>query len=222
MKALFFSLALIGFTSMAMAQDSKVEKAPITKSKLEKQFEHLKSSSNTWQGYEVVDIKTLDAFWKSVQETVAAKDRQIEDFENAADAKLKEVQQEVVAKEQNLQVMQNKINLREQEIQENMHAITHLNVLGIAMPKQTYVWLSGGIILMLLVALGIMAVQYKSSKRVTIEKRDAYDEVALELADYKKTVRERDIKLKRELQTERNLVADLKEEMAVLKRQTQV
>lgn len=222
MKALFFSLALMCSATMVQAQDNKAEKAPAPSSKLEKQFQNLKSSSNTWQGYEVVNVKTLDAFWKSVQETVATKDKQLQNFEAEADAKLQEVRKDVAAQEQQLLTMQNQMKQREEEIQKSMHDITHLSVLGIDMPKQTYVLLSSGFILALLIALGLMAAQHKSSKSVAVEKRKAYDEVALELAEYKKTARERDIKIKRELQTERNLVEDLKEQIASLKRQPQL
>lgn len=222
MKALFFSLAFLCSATFVQAQDNKTEKAPAANTKLEKQFENLKSSSNTWQGYEVVNVKTLDSFWKAVQETVATKDKQLESFEAEAAAKLQEVRKDVAAQEQQLQAMQNEMKQREEEIQQSMHDITHLSVLGIDMPKQTYVLLSSGIILALLIALGVMAVQHKSSKRVAIEKRSAYDEVALELTEYKKTARERDMKVKRELQTERNLVEDLKEQLASVKKQPQL
>lgn len=82
--------------------------------------------------------------------------------------------------------------------------------------------LTGGIILALLIALAVMAVQHKSSKRVAVEKRNAFDEVSEELAEHKKNAREREIKIKRELQTERNLVEDMKEQLAAAKRQQQV
>jgi hypothetical protein len=222
MKAFFFSIALMCTVTFVQAQDNKPEKAPTANAKLEKQFENLKSSSNTWQGYKVVNVNTLDAFWKSVQETVAAKDKKLDTFEADADAKLQEARKDVSVQEQQMLTMQNEMKLKEAEIQQSMHNITHISVLGVDVPKQFYVILTSGIILALLTALGFMAIQHKSSKRVAVEKRKAYDDIELELNEHKKNAREREQKIKRELQTEANLVRELQQELASVKRQPQV
>ncbi|GAB3818002.1 hypothetical protein GCM10028895_14710 [Pontibacter rugosus] len=154
--------------------------------KLEKQYESLKSSSNTWQGYKVVKITTLESFWKNVQETVAEKDNKLDNFEEQADKKLQEARADVAAQEQQLQVMKQNMEQKEQEIQESMHDITHISVLGIDWPKQFYVLLTSGIIAALLIALGVMAVQHRSSKVTAIEKKKAYDEIETELNEHKK------------------------------------
>jgi len=222
MKALFFSLALMCSATFVQAQDTKTEKAPAANAQLEKQFENLKSNSNTWQGYKVVNINTLESFWKTVQETIAAKDSKLENFETEAASKLQDVRKDVAAQDQQMQALQNEMKLKEKEIQQSMHDITHISVLGMDVPKQAYLLLTGGIILALLIALGVMAVQHKNSKRVAVEKLHAYDEVAQELADHKKSAREREWKIKRELQTELNRVEEMKQELATLKRQPQV
>ncbi|WP_299754846.1 hypothetical protein [uncultured Pontibacter sp.] len=222
MKALFFSLALMCSATFVQAQGNKAEKAPAANAKLEKQFEGLKSSSNTWQGYKVVKITTLDSFWKTVQETVASKDKKLENFESEADAKLQEARKDVAAQEQQLQTMQNEMKQKEAEIQQSMHDITHISVLGIDLPKQFYVLLNSGIILALLIALGVMMVQHKTSKSTANEKRRAYDEMELELNEYKKSARERELKIKRELQTELNRVEELKQQLASVRKQPQL
>lgn len=222
MKAFFFSVALMCTATFVQAQDNKTEKAPTANAKLEKQFETLKSNSNTWQGYKVVNVNTLEAFWKSVQETVAAKDKKLDNFEAEADARLQEARKDVAAQEQQMLTMQNEMKQKEAEIQQSIHDITHISVLGVDVPKQLYVLLTGGIILALLIALGVMAVQHKSSKRVAVEKRKAYDDIEQELNEHKKNAREREQKIKRELQTEANLVRELQQELAAVKRQPQV
>lgn len=58
MKALFFSLALMCTVSAVQAQGTAAEKAPAT-NKLEQQFNNLKNNSNSWQGYKVVDRKSV-------------------------------------------------------------------------------------------------------------------------------------------------------------------
>lgn len=222
MKALFFSVALMCSATFVQAQDNKTEKAPAANVKLEKQFENLKNNSNSWQGYKVVSIGALDSFWKTVQETVAEKDKKLNNFEADADAKLQEARKDVAAQEQQMLQMQNQMKLKEAEIEQSVHDITHISVLGVDVPKQLYVLLTGGIILALLIVLGVMAVQHKSSKRVANEKRKAYDEMELELNEHKKNAREREQKIKRELQTEANLVRELQQELASVKRQPQV
>ncbi|QCR22540.1 hypothetical protein C1N53_09460 [Pontibacter sp. SGAir0037] len=205
--------------TFVQAQNNKAEKAPAANTKLEKQYESLKSNSNTWQGYKVVNINTLESFWKSVQETVAAKDQKLNNFEAEAEAKLQEARKDVAGQQQQLQTMQNEIKQKEADIQQSMHDITHISVLGIDVPKQLYIILNSGIILALLIALGVIAVQHKSSKSVATEKRKAYDQVAQELNDYMKNARERELKIKRELQTERNLVEELQQQLSTVKKQ---
>ena len=222
MKALFFSLALVCSATLVQAQGNTAEKAPAANAKLEKQYENLKSSSNTWQGYKVVKITTLESFWKTVQETVSAKDKKLDNFEAEADAKLQEARKDVAAQEQQLKAMQEEVKKKEAEIQQSMHDITHISILGIDLPKQFYVLLNSGIIIGLLIALGVMAVQHKSSRAVANEKRRAYDEMELELTEYKKSARERELKIKRELQTELNRVEELKQQLASVKKQPQL
>lgn len=222
MKALFFSLALMCSVTAIQAQGTAAEKAPAQNNKLEKQFESLKSNSNTWQGYKVIKITSLESFWKSVQATVADKDRKLENFEAEADKKLQEARKDVAAQEQQLQTMKKDMEQKELEIQQSMHDITHISVLGIDLPKQFYVLLNSGIIIALLVALLVMMVQHKSSKQVASEKKRAYDEMELELNEYKKSARERELKIKRELQTELNRVEELKQQLASAKKQPQL
>ncbi|WP_276496309.1 hypothetical protein [Pontibacter litorisediminis] len=222
MKALFFSIALMCSATLVQAQGSKAEKAPAANAKLEKQFESLKNSSNTWQGYKVVKITSLESFWKTVQETVATKDKKLENFEAEADAKLQEARKDVAAQEQQLQAMQEEVKKKEAEIQQSIHDITHISVLGVDLPKQFYVLLNSGIIIALLIALGVMVVQHKSSKSIASEKRKAFDEMELELNEYKKSARERELKIKRELQTELNRVEELKQQLASVKKQPQL
>lgn len=221
MKALLFSLALACSVTAVKAQNSSAEKAPAS-SKLEQQFESLKRNSNTWQGYKVVKQEKLDAFWKSVQQTVSAKDDKLSNFEAEADQKLQEARKDVAAQEEQLQAMQAEIKKKEAEVQQSMHDITHISVLGIDLPKQLYVLLNSGIILGLLIALGVMVIQHRSSKHTALEKRKAYDEVATELDDFKKSARERELKIKRELQTELNRVEEMKQQMSALRKQPQL
>ncbi|GHA55833.1 hypothetical protein [Pontibacter akesuensis] len=221
MKAFFFSLALVCSVTAVQAQGTPAEKAPAS-NKLERQFENLKSSSNTWQGYKVVKITTLENFWKNVQQTVAEKDNKLQNFEAEADKKLEAARADVAAQEKELQVIKQNMQQREQEIQQSMHDITHISVLGIDLPKQFYVLLTGGIIAALLIALGVMAVQHKSSKSVALEKRKAYDEIETELNEHKKNARERELKVKRDLQTELNRVEELKQQIALLKKHPQL
>lgn len=222
MKAFFFSIALICSSTLVQAQGTKAEKAPATNAQLEKQFENLKSTSNRWQDFKVVKISKLDSFWDSVKETVAAKDRKLENFAAEADAELQQALQNVTAQEQQLQDMQSEMKKKEAEIQQSMHDITHISVLGIDVPKPLYLLLTGGIILALLVALGVMALQHKNSKRVAAEKRKAYEDIEHELNVHIKNAREREQKIKRELQTERNQVEELKQQLASAKRQPQL
>ncbi|RDV14963.1 hypothetical protein DXT99_11795 [Pontibacter diazotrophicus] len=225
MKAVFLSFFFVLSGLVASAQGTAKEGTPATDN-LARQFNNLKANSNSYtennRTYKVVNVASLDSFWKSVQETIAAREQNLKQAGVQTEQDLAQAKDSIAAQQEQLQALKQQYAAKEQEVQQNAHDVANLSVLGIDMEKQTYVILSFVVIITLLILLGIFLLQYKSSKNVAVEKRRAYDEVNQEYDEYKKGAREKELKLKRELQTEMNRIEDLNQQIAALKKQSHV
>jgi Ca2+/Na+ antiporter len=223
MKASFLSL-LIVLTLVAPAVQAQGTATNENKSAtaLSGQFNDLKTKSNSYnegnREYKVVNVAQLNAFWQSVQATIRdTEQKQIKDL-NATRGDLETAQARIAEQEKELEALKVDNAQKEAAVQQSEDAVNNLSVLGIPIHKQVYVIINTAIIALLLIALGVVYTQFKSNKRVTDVKKKEFDDIDREFTDFKKNAREREIKIKRELQTEMNLVAELNEQIATLQK----
>ncbi|MBC3541027.1 hypothetical protein ACFSC6_17125 [Rufibacter sediminis] len=211
---LFLSLA-VGFTGQAQTAAPAKNKASYT---LQQQFNSLKFRSSTHteynQPYKVVKQANLDAFFKNVQDTLRAREQSIKNAGKETAVKLAQTQKELADQKLQVQSLQEVNAQKEKQIQQGAHDVASLSVLGIDMDKQVYVIISLIIILALGAVAAVFAFMYKNSNRVTEEKIRAYDELTEEFKNHKQLAREKEIKLKREQQSEANKVEELKQQLA--------
>lgn len=223
MKAFFLSFFFVLSVSVANAQGTTKEGATGTEN-LARQFNNLKANSNSYsennKTYKVVNVASLDAFWKNVQETIAAREQKLKQAGLQTEQDLVQAKDSIAQQQEQLQALKQQYAAKEQEVQQNIHDVANLSVLGIDMEKQTYVILSFVVIITLLIVLAVIMLQYKSSKSVAVEKKKAFDDVNQEYDEYKKGAREKELKLKRELQTEMNRIEELNQQIASLKKQS--
>jgi hypothetical protein len=206
MKAFFLPLSFVCLFTVAQAQNTVTEEATESNTLLD-QFKTLKNKSNTYQAYKVVEIYKLDSFWKNVKDTV-----------NANEKELLQAQVEINGLQKQLQSLKQENELKEQEVQKSIYDISNITVLGIDMKKENYVILNFAVLILLLSVLGFTLYRYKKSKQVSDEKQDAFEVIDQEYNDYKKNARDREIKLKRELQTELNRAEELNQQLASFKK----
>ncbi|WP_242919887.1 hypothetical protein [Pontibacter liquoris] len=222
MKALFLPLFLVLFSTAVMAQGTPKEGSPAATA-LSNQFNKLKSNSNSYQEnnreYKVVNVEALNAFWTNVQATLAEREKKLLNASKDTREELAQAQATIAQQKKQLQALRADNVKKDQEVQKSASAIANISVLGLDMPKQFYVILTGIIIIALLVVLAVVMAVYRKSKIVTDEKQRAYNEMEAELNESKKNAREKELKLKRDLQTEMNRVEELNKEIASLQRQ---
>lgn len=223
MKAsVIFSLIFVFFCTVANAQQATTQEAPASIT-LADQFNSLKKKSNTFKerniSYKVVRLRTLDSFWKSVQDTIKAREQQFLQAQKATEQELLQARANMEDQNSQLQTLKQENAQKEQAVQKSAYDIANISVLGMDMQKQTFVILSWGVIVILLIILGVIMFLYKNSKQVTDEKRKAFEEIDQEYKEYKQNARERELKVKRELQTEMNRVEELNQQIALLKKQ---
>ncbi|MBJ6116579.1 hypothetical protein JAO76_00125 [Pontibacter sp. BT310] len=226
MKSTFLSFILVVMFTAVQAQSPAPQKAKPAKNSLSSQFDNLKENANSYnekgQQYKVVNVKTLNNFYNSVNDSLHVIGKKLADARAGADKELIDARASVEAQEKQLKALTEETARKELEVQKSQHLINNISFFGIDMGKQFYVILNSVIIVALLLILAIVMMQYKSSKSTTTEKVKAFNDIDNEFNEYKKAARERELKLKREMQTEFNRAEELSQQLAALQKKQHV
>ena len=223
MKTVFFSL--IGcfiFLTTAQAQQpaSKTSRPAYT---LQQQYNSIKARSSSYkefnQVYKVVRVDHLDRLWKNVQDSLEGREHSIRQAGKATEQALKKAREDLKTQQAEILALQRDNQQKELAIKKTAHDVASLSVFGLDMDKQLYVILSWVVILGLGLLAGVFAFLYRKSKVVTDEKIHAFEAITQEYKEHKQSAREREIKIKRDLQTEANKVEELNQQIVQLKKQ---
>lgn len=149
-------------------------------------------------GYKMVAGYRLDQLWKSVSDTLR-KER----------TEKKNIQQKLTEQEKTINYLKTEISGKEASLTENTNKVNEIRFLGIPFEKGTYniiVWSVIGIL-----AIALIIVIARSAKNITEAKHrtQLYNEVAEEYQAFKAKSVEKERKLARELQDERNKLDEL-------------
>lgn len=219
MKA--FILSLIFMSSVAVttqAQDAATKEVKAS-DQLQNQFKSLKDDANSYREgnreYKVVSVSAMDAFWKSVESNIKATETKLEKARSGSKEELEQAQSKIDAQQAQIEALQKDNALKDEEVRKS----DSISVFGLLyIPKQAFVILMLSIIGLLLVVAAVLYFQFKNSKVVTDQKKRAYDEIDAELQEVKKNAREKELRLKRDLQTEMNRIDELNQEIAALQK----
>lgn len=196
--------------NVGMSQDagSQAESVGESSNTLSQQFNALKTNSNSYQEYKVVKLTSLNAFWDNVNDSIAAVQKEIIIANN-----------NILSQQRKLDSLINTLEAREAALEKSEYDIANLNVLGMDIQKESYVNFTWGVFFVLLLLLGIAIAKYRSSNKVAVEKKSDFDALNNELNECKQKSREKEIKLMRDLQTERNHVEELNQKIVALRKQ---
>lgn len=197
----FFLMVIMFSAPFAYGQQAAdpEQEAPNT---LEEQFRSMKRASNTYQDYKVVRETMLNQFYNNVRDSI-----------NNFQQDIAAAQQTIEAQQQEINRLQNELQEGEEAVAQSQYDIEHIQVLGIDVRKETYNFIVWGIILVLLIVLATAIFKYKSSNAEAVKKRNEYENLDQEFSDYKIRSREKETRLMRELQTERNNVEELNQRL---------
>jgi len=166
-------------------------------------YNTLYDKSETYNNYKVLKISSINALMAKIQDTIRVQKQAI------ADGK-----QEIADLNSNIEILNNKIKELDKELKEIQKVAGSISFLGLLISKATYniiFWgIIGGLIVLLVIAYGSHA---RSLKLYNIARKE-FTDLNEEFEDYRKISQENKVKLGRELQTERNKVADLKSRLA--------
>ncbi len=167
---------------------------------LQERYYLMKVKSETYQDYKVIKESIMDGVWKIASDSLSKRELQLE----GSNTKIKSLQSDV-------NVARTKLKAKEDSMTDVVYASVHINVLGLNFTKGIFlaiVALSGAgvlaTILFLLARMKAMQVFVKESKLIVASTTSEFE-------DYKRKSFEKQTKLTRELQTERNKLIELKE-----------
>lgn len=164
---------------------------------LHERFQVLKSKSQNYREYKVIRETVLDSFWKIVRDSVAKKESALA----SRDQNIKQLNA-------TLAETQAALKKKEESMAEIVHDSTHINVLGINFSKSVFITTVGVIIGLLVLLVVFITGRLKLTHSSMKERADAYTSLSNEFEDYKRKAMEKQTKLSRELQTERNRLSE--------------
>jgi hypothetical protein len=184
---------------LVKAQNEDVE----TDQSISGTYKTLYDRSETYNAYKVFRISSMNALMNKVYDTLRVHTQTIADRN-----------QEIADLKNNIEILNTKITELDKELKATQKVAGSISLFGLLISKTTYNILLWGIIAGLIVLLVIAYGSHARSLRLYSIARKEFTDLNEEFEDYRRTSQENKVKLGRELQTERNLVADLKSRLA--------
>jgi predicted ABC-type ATPase len=160
----------------------------------------MKTKSESYQDYKVIKEGVMDGVWKIGADSLSKREQQLAD----AKSKIKSLQNEVAT-------TRTELKAKEDSMADVVFASTHIQVLGIAFSKGFFLVLISLGIAGLIATLLLLLARIKSMHAFVKESKVIVASVTNEFEEYKRKSFEKQTKLNRELQTERNKLIELQE-----------
>lgn len=160
---------------------------------LEERFQEMKEGSQTFKDYKVIKESVLDNVWVVTGDTIKRKEQQ-----------LAEAKTQISSLHEELKSTRNAMETQQASIKDVMYDSTHISVLGIPFPKGVFLVLVAAIIGGLAFTLSLFLARMKMLNGHVKEKALIADSISHEFEEFKKKAMEKQTKLSRELQNERN------------------
>lgn len=197
MNKFLFPLLTLVMINLSFMQTNAQVKLPVDSAKadpsLRGQYELMLAKSKTVSTYKLINPYRLSSFYKSVTDSI----RKERNTYKTANAKVAEQAKTITD-------LNNQIKGNENSLASSNSKVNEINFLGISFAKGTYntiVWT-----LIIVLALGFTFVTIRSAKNTHEAKyrTGLYEEISQEYQAYKVKANEKEKKLARELQDERN------------------
>ncbi len=165
---------------------------------LAQQYQDVVINSGSYQGFKEIRQDKLDLFWKNISDTLA-RERQLK---NDANARINGSSQSVSQAKTELESVK-------KQLEQSKASVNQVNLLGIPLEKGTYSLIMWGIVALLSAALAFAIYRSKSSLREARYRSGLYNDLNEDFQKHKVNANEKEKKLARELQTERNRIAEM-------------
>ena len=165
---------------------------------LNQQYNTLIESSETFNEYKVIKRNKLNSFWKIVTDSVEQTDKL-----------RKEALVTIEAKKAQIEELNNVIQQKDQDLAAGEEEKSSITVLGARINKSSYAIISVIIPIILIAVIGMLIAKFKVDRQTAKIAKQHLFALEKEFEDYKKRAMDNQIKLNRELQTERNKLQEL-------------
>jgi uncharacterized protein YoxC len=166
---------------------------------LRDRFHIMKTKSQTYQNYKVIKESVLDGIWRIVQDSLRGKQTTIN-----------QANQQIASLKADVKKVEDAMKQKDAAVQGVVHDSTHINALGIDFSKGFFIGLTGIIIAALVGSLVFVLARMKVLDKSIKEKALTISLVSNEYDEYKKKAMDKQTKLSRELQDERNRLQELR------------
>jgi uncharacterized protein YoxC len=166
---------------------------------LKDRFAIMKAKSQTYQNYKVIKESVLDGVWKIIQDSL-----------NAKQATIRTANQQIAQLKGEVQKTEQAMKAKDESVKEVVYDSAHINVLGIDFAKGVFLSIVGILIAALVAFLVFVMARMKVLDKSIREKTLTINMVSNEYEEYKKKAMEKQTKLSRELQDERNRLQELR------------
>lgn len=203
-KNIVLGLFLLSFASVGAQNPETTETAE--DQSLKGKFQELIDKSESFQEYKVIKRDRLTSFWAEVNDTLVL---------NGTDRS--RLHTDLKTANKNISALEVQLRETKEELEKVTFEKDRMSFLGLELIKSSYSYLVWGIILGLLILLAAAYVRFISTSRIAERIKTENRELQSESEEFKKNAREKETKLKRELQTEINTVEELKQRVTLPK-----
>jgi len=166
---------------------------------LDKQHETLMRVSTTYQEYKVIKQVRFNEFWKNIQDSI-----------QTARVEQQALKQEIANLKEELLTTQIKLGEITANLEASNQVRDRIDFIGIPLTKTFYNSVVWGIIFILGGLALLFFYRFNKSNSITRSTKKECDTLFNEYDNYKKNTRDKELQLKRELQTAINTIEDLK------------
>ncbi len=199
MKRIFFlMISVLAFSLPTYAQKS-AEALEKDNKTLNERFSIVREKSESFTDYKVIRTYVLDGLWKITLDSIRAQK-----------SALAEAQAAISKHDEELNSINVSLKKKDEEVAAMQHSSTHITVLGIDVLKSVFLSTVGIVTLCLLVLLGLLLARVKWVQSSMREKIERADSLTSEFEEYKRHALDKQMKLSRELQDERNKLHGLR------------
>lgn len=191
MSRLVILISLLFGFSFVHAQNE-----PVT---LNDKWEKVVDKSESYQHYKVVKKTDLKEIWQAINDTI-----------QLYKSSLKQEKSAISNQKAQIQALEKEV----QKLNENLSQLTmskdSMKFMNATVDKYTYATSLWVMVAAIAITCAILFFLYQNSHKVTRQKINEYEQLFNAFEEHKKTTLEKERKLKRELQTQSNLIEELK------------
>ena len=194
MKSLLVIIGLLIIPAISRAQE-----AENTNKNLPEQYQDLKETTETFNEYKVIRESRLDDWFKTIQDSLSDQSDRINSLQTSTSAL-----------EDTISNLRDEMDRLQIELDQGDFEKSHIGVLGINFSKRAYIGITFILIIGLTILIIFLVIKVIDSGKTTRDTIKLHETLNAEFEEYKRRALEKQTKLARDLQTERNRIDEIK------------